>query len=33
VRIRGAEEALRVLTGNPPKYPVNSPTTVRAAAD
>jgi D-3-phosphoglycerate dehydrogenase len=33
VRIRGAEEALRVLTGNPPKYPVNNPVGVGAAAD
>jgi D-3-phosphoglycerate dehydrogenase len=33
VRVRGAEEALRVLTGNPPKYPVNNPTMARAAAD
>jgi D-3-phosphoglycerate dehydrogenase len=33
VRIRAAEEALRVLTGNPPKYPVNNPETVRSAAD
>jgi D-3-phosphoglycerate dehydrogenase len=33
VRIRGAEEALRVLTGNPPKYPVNDPTAYRSAAD
>lgn len=33
VRIRGAEEALRVLTGNPPKYPVNNPVAARSAAD
>jgi D-3-phosphoglycerate dehydrogenase len=33
VRIRGAEEALRVLNGNPPKYPVNNPARVGAAAD
>ena len=33
VRIRGAEEALRVLNGNPPKYPVNNPAAVRTAAD
>jgi D-3-phosphoglycerate dehydrogenase len=33
VRTRAAEEALRVLTGNPPKYPVNNPETVRSAAD
>jgi D-3-phosphoglycerate dehydrogenase len=33
VRIRGAEEALRVLNGNSPKYPVNNPTVVGAAAD
>lgn len=33
VRIRGAEEALRVLNGNPPKYPVNNPAAVRSAAD
>jgi D-3-phosphoglycerate dehydrogenase len=32
VRIRGAEEALRVLTGNPPKYPVNEPANPRNAA-
>ncbi len=33
VRVRGAEEALRVLTGNPPKYPVNNPMAARSAAD
>jgi phosphoglycerate dehydrogenase-like enzyme len=33
VRIRGAEEALRVLNGNRPKYPVNNPAAVRTAAD
>jgi D-3-phosphoglycerate dehydrogenase len=33
VRVRGAEEALRVLSGNPPRYPVNDPTTYRTAAD
>jgi D-3-phosphoglycerate dehydrogenase len=32
VRIRGAEEALRVLGGNPPKYPVNTPASPRNGA-
>ena len=31
VRTRGAEEARRVLTGNPPRYPVNHPTPARNA--
>ena len=29
VRVRGAEEAFRVLNGNPPKYPVNNPVAPR----
>lgn len=33
VRVRGAEEAFRVLTGHAPKYPVNSPAIARNAAD
>lgn len=33
VRIRGAEEAFRVLSGHAPKYPVNNPAIVRNAAD
>lgn len=32
VRIRGSEEALRVLTGNAPKYPVNRPASPRNGA-
>lgn len=32
VRIRGAEEALRVLTGHAPKYPVNAPSSPRNGA-
>ena len=31
VRVRGAEEAFRVLTGHAPKYPVNSPAEPRNA--
>jgi D-3-phosphoglycerate dehydrogenase len=33
VRVRGAEEVLRVLQGAPPKYPVNNPNRVTAVAD
>ncbi|MEZ4505316.1 MAG: NAD(P)-dependent oxidoreductase [Thermomicrobiales bacterium] len=32
VRVRGAEEAFRVLTGHAPKYPVNAPAAPRNEA-